>query len=294
MGQGKEVSGFQCFHQFHCYHSAVLPKTLQIDTDGCRFIIFDKQDIISDSIRYTGSFEQVLIKIANEILKAHENGVVIDIGGNIGTFTIPLAKQFPNIKFNVYEPQRIIYYQLCANIIINSLDNVYAYEYGISDKEQELLIELPDYSKEGNIGAFSLDPETRENQYEVSTKGSQEYIITTTLDSLNIKDIKLIKIDVEGMELAVIRGALKTLIDNEYPPIFFEAWTFKEWFQPKRKELIEFLESLGYKITQLGENNLAQHTSKPMYNVTINSGPQENTNIDNSNIDNNDNNPNGI
>ena len=261
----------------------MLPNTIEVNAGDCRFIIFDKNDIVSDSIRHHGHFEKYLLQIAEVILQPHKDGVILDIGANLGSFTIPLAKKFPHLRFNSYEPQRIVYYQLCSNIILNSLDNVYAYEYGLSNNEEELLVQLPDYSKEGNIGAFSLDPETRENEYEISTKGSEEYIMTTTIDSLNIKDIKLIKIDVEGMELAVIRGALKTLFDNEYPPIFFEAWTFKEWFQPKRKELIELLESLGYKITQMGENNLAQHTSKPMYNVTINSGPQENTNSNNNN-----------
>jgi len=251
----------------------MLPKTLQIDTDGCRFILFDKPDIVSDSIKYNGGFEVAISKIASYILERTEGGVVLDIGANLGAFCLPLAKKFPNIKFNAYEVQRIVYYQLCGNIIINGLDNVYAYEYGISDKEEELYLELPDYNKEGNIGAFSLDSNTRENDYEIQSHGEKEYIITTTLDTLNIKDIKLIKIDVEGMELSVLRGALKTLIKNEYPPIFFEAWTSKQWFQPKREELIGFLEDLGYQITNLGENNIAQHSSKHIINIELNSGP---------------------
>jgi FkbM family methyltransferase len=248
----------------------MLPQTDIIETNGCKFILFKKNDIVSDSIRHTGGFEQALLKIANAILSECEDGVVLDIGANLGVFTIPLAKTFPHIKFNAYEPQRVIYYQLCGNIIINSLHNVYAYEYAISDREEEVEIQLPNYMTEGNIGAFSIDPEVREKAYEASTKGEVEFMISTYLDALNIENIRLIKIDVEGLEMAVIRGAVQTLTNNGYPPIMFEAWTHKEWFQPRRQELYKLLEDLGYEITKLGENNLAQHNSKPKFNIEIN------------------------
>ena len=72
-------------------------------------------------------------------------------------------------------------------------------------------------------------------------------------------DVRLIKIDVEGMELEVLKGAVLTIQAHDYPPIMFEAWTHKEWFQPKRQELISFLESLGYEIHNMGEDNVAIH-----------------------------------
>jgi hypothetical protein len=122
-----------------------------------------------------------------------------------------------------------------------------------------LQITLPDYLNESNIGAFSIDPEVRSNDYECGTAGEVQEIETCMLDDYAFTNVRLIKIDVEGHELEVLRGAETTLEVNNYPPIIFEAWTWKPWYQEKRAEVFKYLTDLGYKIRELGENNLAQH-----------------------------------
>jgi hypothetical protein len=102
-----------------------------------------------------------------------------------------------------------------------------------------------------------MDKEVRKNEYECTTEGRKEPLVVFTLDSGAHKYIRLIKIDVEGHELEVLKGGIETLKANNYPPIIFEAWTWKPWFEPKRKKLFEYLEGHGYKIQQLGQNNLA-------------------------------------
>jgi hypothetical protein len=57
----------------------------------------------------------------------------------------------------------------------------------------------------------------------------------------------------------VLLGAEHTLRENNYPPIIFEAWTWK--FPEKRKAVFDHLEGLGYEITEFGQNNLAVRKS---------------------------------
>jgi FkbM family methyltransferase len=236
----------------------MIPNCQLVKVDGTQFLVFKGQDLISNHLKKE-LYENDIHQLALKILMNKPDGLVLDIGANLGTFCVPLARKIPKLKFHAFEPQRIIYYQLCANTIINSLGNVYTYEAGLSNQEADIELEVPDYTAETNIGAFSIDKEVRENEYECKTSGGKEKIILMTLDSIGFENVRLIKIDVEGHELEVIKGGIETIKANNYPPIIFEAWTWKPWYQEKRKALFDYLEGHGYKIEQLGENNLARH-----------------------------------
>lgn len=222
-----------------------------------KFIRLNDKDLISRCME-VGFFEGYVLSKAVELLKGHPNGRVIDIGANLGSFTIPLAYYNPQYNFVCFEPQRMVYYQLCGNVAINNLKNVYPFNLALGSKPNILLVDTPDYAVEENIGAFSLDEEVRKHDdYLCKTTGEKQWVEVRTLDSANLTDVRLIKIDVEGMELDVLRGAVDTIKNNKYPPILFEAWQHKEWFQPRRQELYEFLQGLGYEITCTGEDNYA-------------------------------------
>lgn len=237
----------------------MLPNCELVNCFGNQYLVFKGNDLISNAVKQQG-YEIEVYALSHKILEKHQNGVVLDIGANLGTFTIPLAKANPRLTFHSFEPQRIIYYQLCANTFINGLDNVYTHHFGLSDKQDRMRLILPDYATETNIGAFSVDKEVREESgYECSTKGRDETITLFPLDDGQHKNVRLIKIDVEGHELEVIKGAIKTIKNNNYPPIIFEAWNWKPWFEPKRKALFEYLRGHGYDITEGGNNNIAQH-----------------------------------
>ncbi len=236
----------------------MLPNCELINCFGNQYLVFKGRDLISNAVRQQG-YEVEVFALSHKILEKHQDGVVLDIGANMGTFTIPLAKRNPHLIFHSFEAQRIIYYQLCANTFINGLNNVHCHHRGLSDKRGRLQLVVPDYANETNIGAFSIDEETRKNDYECPTQGATESIILSPLDDGEHKNVRLMKIDVEGHELEVLKGAKKTLKENNYPPIIFEAWNWKPWFEPKRKELFNYINNLGYEITEGGNNNLAQH-----------------------------------
>jgi FkbM family methyltransferase len=228
---------------------------IHLATDGdLNYALFKHNDIVSNAVR-SGGYEAELQELSNNILVQHTDGIVIDVGANLGSYVIPLAKRNTHLQFEVFEPQRIVYYQLCANIFLNRLSNVYAHNVGLSNEQRITNYVLPNYAEETNIGAFSIDFDTRLKDYEVKSEGVTERMIIIPLDSMQYEKVRLIKIDVEGHELQVLQGAEHTLRENNYPPIIFEAWTWK--FPEKRKALFNHLEGLGYTITEMGQNNLA-------------------------------------
>jgi FkbM family methyltransferase len=238
----------------------MLPNCELVKTDGTQFLVFKGQDLISNHLKKE-LYENDLHQLSLKLLMDAPEGVVLDIGANLGTFCIPLAKKIVKHTYHAFEPQRIVYYQLCANTFINGLDNLHCHNFGLSNKEERLMLTMPNYATEGNIGAFSINIIVRENDYECKTEGRKEPLVVFTLDSGEHKNVRLIKIDVEGHELEVLKGGIKTIKANNYPPIIFEAWTWKPWFESKRKALFEYLEGHGYEIQRLGQNNLATHGS---------------------------------
>lgn len=228
---------------------------IHLATDGdLNYALFKHNDVVSNCVR-SGGYEKELQSLSSELIRDFTDGIVVDIGANLGSYAVPLAKQHPHLQFEAFEAQRIIYYQLCANTFLNRLSNVYTHNVGLSNEKRITNYVLPNYSEETNIGAFSIDFDTRANGYEVKSEGVTERMIIIPLDAIQYEKIRLIKIDVEGHELQVLLGAEHTLRENNYPPIIFESWTWK--FPEKRRAVFDHLENLGYTITEHGQNNLA-------------------------------------
>ena len=149
----------------------MLPNCELVNVFGIQYLVFKGNDLISNALKQ-GGYEMEIFGISQKILQKHKDGIVLDIGANLGSFTLPLAKANPHLTFHAFEPQRIIYYQLCGNTLINGLDNVHCHNFGLSNKRDRFEIVVPDYATETNIGAFSIDKEVRETEYECPTKGA--------------------------------------------------------------------------------------------------------------------------
>jgi FkbM family methyltransferase len=157
------------------------------------------------------------------------NSNVIDIGGNVGTHTLLLSEIIsPKFKIYVFEP---VYADIIKmNVDENHLqDRVVIYGVGVGDKNET--IQVPIYPRNclRNFGRLSLiDHNTKISSY-LSPKTLEkcqtkiEPINVVTLDSKKLTNISILKIDVEGMELQVLEGAIET-IQKEKPVIFMEVW----------------------------------------------------------------------
>lgn len=231
----------------------MLPSTFILESYGIKYILFDTKDLITHFLKCTGVFELELIHATERALNNNLNGIVLDIGANLGTYTIPLAKRNPTLEIISFEPQKSIFHQLCGNIAINSLDNVTAYNVAVGSKIETITLPMPNYMIEENVGGFSLDPYVKSKT--PTTYGDIGTIDVTTIDNLTLDNVRLIKIDVEGLELDVIKGAQETILRSNYPSLIFESWTQHEWWDEKREELFSYVKDLGYEISSPYENN---------------------------------------
>jgi len=244
----------------------MLPEIEIVKGKGVYFGLFKNKDLIGKQIRETGSFAAKEALLAYEYASKKNDSIVLDVGANLGSFTIPLAKSLLDSRKRIlcFEPQRIVFQQLCANLFLNRLDNVEAFHMALGESSATINIPCLDFSQSTNPGGFSIDSDTRSKLIKSSSLGQtapnvflkqEEKVNVYALDDLAIdREISIIKLDVEGHELEFLKGAVNTLKRSNWPPIIYEDWGDKfEWHLKKSQELKNFLTNvLGYKIKPIG------------------------------------------
>lgn len=129
-------------------------------------------------------------------------GVFIDIGAHIGKYTVPIAKKLGNKgKVVAIEPDPDNFRALLQNIAVNNLYNVIPIQAACSSDNGETLLYKHPCDPSGN----SIVHKSRRSIV-VQTK-----TLDTIVKELGVTDVRLIKIDVEGAELDVLKGARNTL-----------------------------------------------------------------------------------
>ena len=157
--------------------------------------------------------------------------VVLEIGSNIGTNVVPLARRVGALGSVIaFEPQRQVHQMLCANVALNGLGNVIALWAAAGAAAGSIRVPAIDYNATGNFGGVSL-----------STDGSGERVPVMAVDGLEMKACRLMKIDVEGMELDVLKGAAQT-IARLRPRLYVENDR-----REKSAALISHIVGLGYR-----------------------------------------------
>ena len=188
----------------------------------------DKDFYIGKCLLEYGEYCEEEAIIFNEILNTTDN--VIEVGSNIGALSIPIAQAVPKGTLHAIEPQKVIYDMMVDSFKINNISNVKTYQLAIGDKIGDAYLPELDYERENNFGGISI--------IDNGVKVKQ-----TTLDSLiSLHSLKLIKIDVEGMEAEVLNGA-KSLISIHRPFIYCENDRLEN-----TDKIFDFLTSMNYRI----------------------------------------------
>ncbi|MDE5591752.1 MAG: FkbM family methyltransferase, partial [Helicobacter sp.] len=154
-----------------------------------------------------------------------------------------------------------IYYALAGNIAINNCFNIKAIHAAVGNPEKEgttLGIPIIDYTIPSSFG--SLELQKKENTEFVGQDVDYDALQAVPLiaiDSLELERIDFAKIDVEGMEMDVLKGAMNS-IEKFNPVLLIEV------IKSNSQEIVALLTNLGYQVFGLGINILAIHRDDPI------------------------------
>jgi FkbM family methyltransferase len=177
-----------------------------------------------------GIFFEIITKDIYEIWDLPKNPVVVDAGANIGLFSLCVAKNYPKTESYAFEPNSKNYKLLVRNITKNGF-NIKPIKKGLYSKKEVKKLYLK------GTGTHTLVKSSMYKNYE-------EVTLTTLDDELkNVKRIDMLKIDVEGVALEVIKGGLKTLDKTSKIIMEFDV-------NQSLEELYDILYSKGFKVRQ--------------------------------------------
>ena len=197
------------------------------ETTVCRYGVMSylKADHnIGRSLREYGEWVQGEIDFLLDLITVGDT--VVDAGAFLGTHTLAFARHVgPEGRVWSFEPHPVAFELLRYNLQKNQIANVELHNVGLSDSTGTVTLNEGDLADMDNPGGFSLLHNTEAKRVRDSC-----VIDIVTLDQLCISECDLIKIDVEGMELNVLRGAEQTL-SRCRPLVFAECRSLENGWQ---------------------------------------------------------------
>ena len=234
-----------------------------IESEYGKFIVNRHCAFQADVLIKTGRphIQKELNKILAIVNTLPEHSVAIDAGANIGLVSIPLA-QLVKSKHGIvhaYEPQRMMANALCGSAALNDLENLYVYNQALGIENKMLLVEIPSYDKPQDFGLF--------NMLEQSSAAT-EPVYVRSIDSLELPRLDFLKIDVEGMEIDVLKGACQTLKQNL-------PWCWVEYWKLSIDDIKAQFEGLEYQFYKMDELNMLCAPSDKLAESVLNINAKE-------------------
>jgi FkbM family methyltransferase len=175
-----------------------------------------------------------------------KDNVVFDVGSNLGDVCLTAATLVgPGGKVYAFEPDPVSYAKLTENLARNSFQNIVASQLGLGEVPGTLTMKV---NSPGNRGGNRVATES-------GPAGADSFPVNIeTIDRFvtqqQVSRVDVIKVDVEGFEMQVLRGARETLL-RWRPALFVEVVNRNLCDQGTSSEaLIGYLRDLGYRIWQ--------------------------------------------
>ena len=211
-----------------------------------------------DKLVYTGKHKTqarlenaiTAIEMKNNLLNGVRNPVIVDVGAYTGQTAHDYLASFPDAEIFALEPTQVSYSQLRKKFEFDSRVN--CLNLAVSDTDGEISFNINEFSPTNSILPTDDDASTHWGDELLNTVENVT-VQCKTLDNLchqeNIKHIHILKLDVQGAELQVLRGASQLLHSNNISIIYLEIIfvpTYRE--QSTYYEIGSFLSGKGYSL----------------------------------------------
>lgn len=194
-----------------------------------------------------GSYERFLVESILGDLP--EDGVFVDVGANVGAISRAVARSRANVTIIAFEPNPRIYPLLQSNL--KPFSKSQAYNFGLgADKG---LLEFY-HGKESCVGSFVASYTNRHVGNVAAAEVSRIKVKVSTGDEelSHLRQIDVMKIDVEGFETEVFNGLRGLLSQQRIGTIFFEFCPYAQRSaQHRPREVISLLTNSGYRIREI-------------------------------------------
>ena len=188
-----------------------------------------------------GKVEDNEMHILRRITDVAEIHSFFDIGANEGWYSFHMMSRLPDILCYSFEPIPETYHRAKANLQINGMSVENLFNIGLSDVEKREIF----YFDNAESGATSMQ-NIREKKNITEVECSLRRL-DNVVEELGIASMDLMKIDVEGSELMVLKGGMHSI--EKYKPVIFcemlRKWSAKFGYHPN--DIIHLLEGTGYK-----------------------------------------------
>jgi FkbM family methyltransferase len=170
--------------------------------------------------------EWVLAQVVRPRIGSSNTPVIFDVGANVGEYTLTVRRHLPSARIFAFEPARSVYEELARRVEQTSGNGFTAlHNIGFSDSPKS--VDLYSYAADGVEATMMASIDLRLPTQVVDVRAiASERIEVQTIDSFcekqQIDRIDFLKMDVEGHEMAVLRGAKSMLDANRISMIQFE------------------------------------------------------------------------
>lgn len=186
-----------------------------------------------------------------------KESVFIDIGANIGDYSLIASSIITKRTIHTFEPFQSVLMRLKENIALNNIANIAVHEEVVSDKDGYEYFDFESESEVNHITYTKTNASSRLKCIKLDTFAKRE----------KLEFIDFLKIDVEGAEMKVLKGAKHLLKEQKIKTMLLELNKNNQVFGTNNLEIINYLRRFGYKIYQIKKGKLT--TLKNVDNESI-------------------------